>query len=49
MTRAELQFWIDSQDWLAIFAEAQRDVAEAIKQLRQDRVVCREWLWELMI
>ena len=49
MTRSELQAWVDAQDWPAIYAEAKRDVAEAIKQLRQERVVCREWLEEPMI
>lgn len=49
MTRAELQTWIDTQDWPAIFAAAQSDIAEALTQLRQERVVCREWLEEPMI
>lgn len=49
MTRAEMQAWIDAQNWQAIFAEAQRDIAEAINTLNQERVVRREWLWEPMI
>lgn len=49
MTRPELQAWVDAQDWQMIFAEAKRDIAEALRQLRQERIVCPEWLWEPMI
>ena len=49
MTRSEIQDWIDSQDWQTIFAIAQRDIAEAINQLDQERVVRPEWLWEPML
>ena len=49
MTRSELQAWVDAQDWQMIFASAQRDIAEALTQLRQERVVCREWLEEPML
>ena len=49
MTQPDMQDWIDAQDWQAIFAAVQRDVAEAINELNQERRVHREWLWEPMI
>ena len=49
MTRAELQAWVDAQDWQMIFASAQHDIAEAINKLNQERVVYRDWLLEPMI
>ena len=49
MTRAALEAWLQSHDWPAIYAAAQRDICEAITKLRQERVVCREWLLETLV
>jgi hypothetical protein len=48
VTRAEIEAWLRSQDWQARFVAAQQDIREAIDKLRQERMVCREWLWEQM-